>query len=59
MSDRLALSATLSVMMMALYVLFGAEAARAPIGPDAFRASGETAAPSGFLLPEGPTIRFE
>lgn len=55
MSDRLALSATFSVMMMALYVLFGTEAVRAPIGPDAFRVSGEAAAPSGYLLPEGPT----
>lgn len=59
MSDRLALSATFSVMMMALYVLFGAEAARMPIGPDAFRTSGETAAPSGSLLPEGLTIQFD
>ena len=59
MSDRLALSATLSVMMMALYVLFGTEAARAPIGPDAFLASGEAAAPSGSLLPEGLTLQFD
>lgn len=59
MSDRLALSATLSVMIMAIYVLFGAETARAPIGPDAFRISGEAAAPSGSLLPEGLTVRFD
>ena len=30
MSDRLAISATLSVIMMAIYVVFGADAAHAP-----------------------------
>ena len=59
MSDRLALSATLSVMMMALYVLFGSEAAHVPIGPDAFRSQVGSANPSGYFLPEGSTIRFE
>jgi hypothetical protein len=34
MSDRLAISATLSVLMMSLYVLFGNNVERAPIGPD-------------------------
>lgn len=38
MSDRLAVSASMSVMMMAIYVLFGADAARAPLGPEAFEA---------------------
>ncbi|MCB2074768.1 MAG: hypothetical protein H6917_16000 [Novosphingobium sp.] len=33
MSDRLAVSACMSVMMMAIYVLFGADAARVPLGP--------------------------
>ncbi|MDE8650223.1 hypothetical protein [Novosphingobium album (ex Liu et al. 2023)] len=33
MSDRLAISATFSVLMMAIYVLFGAEAQRVPLSP--------------------------
>jgi len=33
MSDRLAVSATMSVLMMSIYVLFGADAARVPLGP--------------------------
>jgi hypothetical protein len=44
---------------MALYVLFGAETARAPIGPDAFSMAAESAAPSGSLFPEGLTVRFD
>jgi hypothetical protein len=56
MSDRLALSATMSVLMMAVYVLFGTEAARVPLGPDAPGAPLSIAAPEiGFeasrLLP--------
>ena len=35
MSERLAVSATFSVLMMAAYVLFGADSAVAPIGSDA------------------------
>ena len=35
MSERLAVSATFSVLMMAAYVLFGADSARSPIGADA------------------------
>jgi hypothetical protein len=31
MSDRLAISATMSVLMMAVYVLFGANSARVPL----------------------------
>lgn len=58
MSDRLALSATLSVMMMAIYVLFGTEAARAPIGPESFQITAEMVSPSGVLLPNGPTALF-
>jgi hypothetical protein len=34
MSDRLAVSASLSVLMMSIYVLFSSDVARAPIGPD-------------------------
>lgn len=33
MSDRLAISASFSVLMMAMYVLFGANVERAPFGP--------------------------
>lgn len=33
MSDRLAISATFSVLMMSLYVLFGTDAARVPFAP--------------------------
>jgi hypothetical protein len=36
MSDRLAISAAFSVLMMAGYVLLGADAVRAPIGPGSF-----------------------
>ena len=32
MSDRLAISATFSVLMMAIYVLFGANVERVPLG---------------------------
>lgn len=32
MSDRLAISATLSALMMSLYVLFGSDVPRVPIG---------------------------
>lgn len=35
MSDRLAISAAFSVLMMTAYVLFGADAIRVPVGPDA------------------------
>jgi len=34
MSDRLAVSASLSVLMMSTYVLFGSGAAHAPLGPE-------------------------
>ncbi|MEZ5735276.1 MAG: hypothetical protein R3E09_05625 [Novosphingobium sp.] len=33
MSDRLAVSASMSVLMMSIYVLFGADAARVPLEP--------------------------
>ncbi|MEY4721114.1 MAG: hypothetical protein RIQ46_839 [Pseudomonadota bacterium] len=58
MSIRLSLSATLSVLMMAAYVLFGAEAARVPLGPQALSSEVRIAAPAlpdaGSLL---PTVR--
>ncbi len=34
MSDRLAISAALSVLMMSIYVLFGGDAARMPLSAD-------------------------
>jgi hypothetical protein len=36
MSDKLTISAGFSVLMMAAYVLFGAQAQKARLGPDAF-----------------------
>ncbi len=58
MSIRLSLSAALSVLMMAGYVLFGAEAARVPLGPQAQSGEVRIAAPAlpdaGSLL---PTVR--
>lgn len=45
MSDRLAFSAAMSVLMMSIYVLFGTDALRAPIGPI------ELDAPSGYSAP--------
>lgn len=44
MSDRLAVSASLSVLMMSIYVLFGSEAAHAPIGPGQLSAPYEATA---------------
>lgn len=35
MSKQLAVAAAFSTLMMAAYVLFGADAARVPLGPDA------------------------
>ncbi len=40
MSDRLAIAATASVLMMSIYVLFGADAARVPL------TAGELSAPA-------------
>lgn len=59
MSDKLAISAALSVLMMSAYVLFGADVPRVPLGPSsgagAVVASIEAALPSlprlGDLLP--------
>ncbi|MET0587288.1 MAG: hypothetical protein ABWZ75_02100 [Novosphingobium sp.] len=48
MSDKLAISAALSVLMMAGFVLFGTEAAHAPIGPGSLTTQVGVTAP---LLP--------
>lgn len=36
MSDRLTISAAMSVLMMAIYVLFGSETVRVPVGSESF-----------------------
>lgn len=41
MSDRLAISASFSVLMMAIYVLFGQNVERVPLGPPRFMAETE------------------
>ncbi len=38
MSDKLAVSAAISIFMMTAYLLFGGEAARAPFGPSSVEA---------------------
>ena len=56
MSDRLAVSATMSVLMMSIYVLFGSDAARLPLGPDrpasehAASTAGLSASPAQLLI---------
>lgn len=55
MSDKLAISAALSVLMMAGYVLLGADSVHAPIGPGSLTTQIGVTAPSlpsaGELLP--------
>ena len=56
MSDRLAISATLSVLTMAIYVLFGTDPAHAPFSGDRLSSPVSIAAPeisleAGELLP--------
>ncbi len=51
MSDRLAVSASLSVLMMSIYVLFGADAARAPFTSEDLRAPAALSAPAAFSDP--------
>jgi len=57
MSDRLAVSAGLSVLMMSIYVLFGTEAARLPLEPKQFRAPTSLTAP-GPLRDPGYILHF-
>lgn len=62
MSDRLALSAAISAMMMAIYVLFGGDAAQLPVGQSGLTGSIELAipdlsAPEQSDAPE-PFVRF-
>ena len=56
MSDRLAISAAASVLMMSIYVLFGSDAARVPFTSDALASPVSISAPelkidAGELLP--------
>ena len=51
MSDRLAFSAALSVLMMSSYVLFGTDAARAPLGPESLATPIRVSAP-GLPVPD-------
>ena len=50
MSFRLAVSASLSVLLMAGYVLLGSDAVRAPIGPASLAAPIEAAARVGSSI---------
>ena len=50
MSERLAVSASLSVLMMAAYVLFGADTARQPFGSDSLVAPINAAAAAAELV---------
>ena len=45
MSDRLAISASISVLMMSIWVLFGTETARVPLAPIAVEAPGASMLP--------------
>ncbi len=51
MSERLAVSATLSVLMMSIYVLFGTEAARTPFGPQELSVPAAASAPGSLSNP--------
>lgn len=51
MSDRLAVSASMSVLMMSIYVLFGTDAVRAPLRSEQLDAPASITAPG---LPGNP-----
>jgi hypothetical protein len=53
MSEKLAISSALSVLMMAAYVLLGPNAVQAPLGPDASVAG---LAIEGRLLPQAQSV---
>ena len=55
MSDRLAISASFSVLMMAIYVLFGENVERVPLGPSQFLSGTELTVSVGTPeLPKSP-----
>lgn len=51
MSDRLAVSASFSILMMSIYVLFGSDSVRAPIGAQDLNVPASIAGPSTLLDP--------
>jgi len=51
MSNRLAISACLSVLMMSAFALFSAHSTHAPIGPDSAAPAAHIGAPSLSLEP--------
>ena len=57
MSDQLALSASMSVLIMAAYVLFGAEAANAPLpSQDSFAPAAPGISVPGLFDERGPLL---
>jgi hypothetical protein len=55
-SDRLAVSAAFSVLMMSVFVLFGPGATRVELGPDAISAPASLVAPVAISLPGSARI---
>lgn len=51
MSDRLAISAAFSILMMAGYVLFGSDSVRVPVGPGGPGSPVSVSAPALPLAP--------
>lgn len=58
MSDRLAISAAFSVLMMSAFVLFGTDSTRADFGPDALQAPAVSAAPNALAAPGSALVSF-
>ncbi len=58
MSDRLAISAAFSVLMMSAFVLFGSGSTRADFGPDVLQASPGNAAPASLVAPGNALLPF-
>lgn len=50
MSDRLTISASFSILMMAIYVLFGANVEHMPLGPSRINVPGEVATAGSSIL---------
>ena len=58
MSDRLAIAASMSVLTMAIYVLFGAEAVRMPIDGNTFDSPAAMSLPSAVSVGTGNQINL-
>jgi hypothetical protein len=56
MSDRLAISAAFSVLMMSIYVLFGSDAARVPLAAERLDAPVTLSLP-GLSVSAGDLVR--